>query len=166
MAEGHGDEHAAVLAFSDLVDGADVGVVEDRGGLGLVDEALAGLGVVRELGREELERDGAAELEIVGLVDDAHSAPADLAEDAVLAGDNRPGGKAAGERLDGRSERGGIDGGSRGGSGGWGGGWGGSRAQGAGAGWRGLCGGGGGSGAGCGGARRRRSGGRGGGVNV
>ena len=112
MAEGHGDEHAAVLAFADLMDRADMGVVEDRGGLGLVDEALAGLGVVGEIDGQELEGDGAAQLEVVGLVDDAHAAPADLAEDAVLAGDDRPGGKAAGERFDGRGERRGAVGGS------------------------------------------------------
>ena len=117
-AEGHGDEHAPVLALADLVDGADVRVVEDGGGLGLVDEALAGLGVVDELRGQELEGDGAAELEVVGLVDDAHAAAADLAEEAIFAGDDGAGEDAAGERVDGRGEGGRI--GGRGGGGGGG----------------------------------------------
>ncbi len=105
-AEGHGDEHAAVLALADVVDRADVGAVEGRGGPGFVDEALAGLGVVGELGREELEGHGAPELEVVGLVDDAHGAAADLSEDAVFAaGDQGAGAEAALERVDGRGER-------------------------------------------------------------
>ena len=104
-AEGHGDEHLPAIALADLVDGADVGVVEDGGRLGLVDEALAGLGVVGELQGQELEGHGAAELEVVGLIDDSHAASADLAEDAVLAGDNSPGEEAAGKRVDGRRER-------------------------------------------------------------
>ena len=37
------------------------------------------------MGRQKLEGDPAAERELLGLVDDAHAAPADLAEDAVVA---------------------------------------------------------------------------------
>ncbi len=106
VAKGHGDEHAPVLALPDLVDGADVGIVEDRGRLGLVDEALAGLVVVGQLEGQELEGHGAPQLDVVGLVDDAHAAAADLAEDTVLARDDSSGQEAAGDRVDGRGQGG------------------------------------------------------------
>jgi hypothetical protein len=104
VAEGHGHEHLPGAALADLIDRADVRVVEDRGRLGLVDEPLPGLGVVGQLAGKELEGHGAPELEVVRFVDDAHTAPADLPGDPVLAGDDGPGGEAGQARLDGLGE--------------------------------------------------------------
>ncbi len=77
-AEGHGDE-SLPLVFIDLVDGADVRMVETGGDLGFADEARP-LGVGAEHpGPEELQGDGPLELRVLGLVNDAHPPLAQLA---------------------------------------------------------------------------------------
>ena len=58
------------------------GVVQAGGGLGLELEPLQLLGVQRRGEGQDLQRHPAAERDLLGLVDDAHAAPADLAEDA------------------------------------------------------------------------------------
>ena len=83
---GHDDVKAAVLGLIDLVDGADVGVVEARRGARFVDETLPGLGVRRRARGEELEGDRPVETEVLGFVNDTHAAPAEPAGDAVLPG--------------------------------------------------------------------------------
>ena len=79
----HGDEGLA-LVLVDVVDGADVGVVEGGGGTRLALEAFPGL-VTREqpLG-EELESHLSPQARVLGLVDDAHAPAAQLLEDAVV----------------------------------------------------------------------------------
>jgi len=47
------------------VDVADVDVVERGGGLRLLDEPVAGVGVGRPVGRKELERDEAPEADVL-----------------------------------------------------------------------------------------------------
>ena len=47
--EVHDDEHLAVSRFVDVVDRADVVVLEGGGGFGLVDETLLGFGVAGEM---------------------------------------------------------------------------------------------------------------------
>jgi hypothetical protein len=63
------------LVLADVVDGADVRVVEGRGGAGLALEPFHRARVLRQLGGKELQRDAAAEAQVLGLVDDAHPAP-------------------------------------------------------------------------------------------
>ena len=48
----HGDEGFGVL-FTDIVDGADVGMIQSRGGLGFALESRKGLRVFRDIFREE-----------------------------------------------------------------------------------------------------------------
>ena len=69
------------------MDDADVVVLEGGGGLGLVDESLLGFGVAGEIGREELQCDGAVELEVLGFVDDTHASAAEVLEDLVVGND-------------------------------------------------------------------------------
>jgi hypothetical protein len=57
----HHEERAAVL-LADIVDGADVGVIQRRCGLRLAAESDQGLGIVGEVRRQELQRDGAPHL--------------------------------------------------------------------------------------------------------
>jgi len=66
------------------MDGTDVVVLQSRGGLRFVDEALLGIPVARELGWEELEGDGFLERGVLGSVDDAHRAAAEFLEDLVV----------------------------------------------------------------------------------
>ena len=82
----HGDV-GPVFALADLVDDADVRVGQGRGRLGLDEEPLLELGRVHEVRRQELQGDASLELEVLGLVDDPHTAVADLLDDPVLAGD-------------------------------------------------------------------------------
>ena len=60
-------------------------VVQPRRRLRLAAEPLQGQAVVRNLAGQDLERHPAAQADLLGLVDDPHPAPADLAEDAVVA---------------------------------------------------------------------------------
>ena len=86
LAEGHGDEQPAVLRLVDLVDGADVGVIDRRGGAGLAQEPALVRLVGAAVGGEELEGDQPLELEVLRLVHDARTASTEAFEDPV-AGD-------------------------------------------------------------------------------
>src|SRR5262249_12300990 len=77
------DEVRALDRF-DGVDDDNVGVVEGRGGPRLPQQALLGLLVLRGLGGKPLDGNVSAEPGILSLVDFAHPALADLAEDAVV----------------------------------------------------------------------------------
>ena len=59
-------------------------MVERGGQAGLAQKAVAEVGVA-EAGREELERGGAAEPDVLGAVDDTRAAAAELLEDPVAA---------------------------------------------------------------------------------
>ena len=72
------------LVLADVVDGADVGVVERGGGARLAAEARQRGGVAGHLFGQELERDLAAEPGVDGAVDDAHAAAAELVEDSIV----------------------------------------------------------------------------------
>ncbi len=81
--EFHGDEGAAFV-FADVVDGADVWVVQSGGGLGFALEAGEGLRVGGDIFGEEFEGDETAEAGVFGFVDDAHAAAADFFGDGVV----------------------------------------------------------------------------------
>ena len=92
----------AVLAFPNFIDDADIRMGKGRGRLGLDEEPLLELGRVHQVRRQEFQSHAALELEVLGLVDDAHPAGPDLIDDLVLAGDEgafRDDGKRSGECL-------------------------------------------------------------------
>ncbi len=70
--------------LADLVDRADVRMIERRRRAGLAMEALHRAVVAGEILRQELERDVPAETQVLGVVDDAHSPAAKFAEDAIV----------------------------------------------------------------------------------
>ena len=72
----------AVL-FADVVQRADVRVVQAGDGLRFALEALLHLGVVGEVRRQDLDRDRAVQPRVGGLVDLAHAAGAEGAGDFV-----------------------------------------------------------------------------------
>jgi hypothetical protein len=78
----HGDERLA-LVLGDVVDGADGGMVEGGGGPRLPPEALDRASVARDLAREELEGDLAAEGAVLGAIDHPHPAGADERVEAI-----------------------------------------------------------------------------------
>ena len=68
----------------DRVDGADAGMVQRRGGARLPLEALEHRRVVLQVGGEDLDRDVAAEVRVLGLVNHAHAAEPELPDDPVM----------------------------------------------------------------------------------
>ncbi len=79
----HRDEEEVVVGRPGLVDRDDVRVVDRRGQLRLVQEAITERLVLGEVGGEELERNPPLERQILGQVDDAHAAPAEQRLDPV-----------------------------------------------------------------------------------
>ena len=78
------DEEGLALVLVDVVDRADVGVVQGGGGAGLAPEPLQALGILGILLGQELQGDAAAEAGVLGLVDDPHAAAAQWLQDAVV----------------------------------------------------------------------------------
>ena len=81
--ERHGEKGLAV-GLVDLVDGANVLMIEARRGRGFPDEAGLVLGVVGGVRRQELEGDGTFELGVLSLVNDTHPALAEFLGDLVV----------------------------------------------------------------------------------
>ncbi len=73
------------LVAADTEDRHDVRMVQLRGRLGLDLEPLALLGIDRRRKGKHLERDPPAQRNLLGLIDDAHTPSADLAEDPIFA---------------------------------------------------------------------------------
>ena len=80
---GHDEIELPVVCLVDLVDGANVGVVQSGRGLGLLEEALLGGLVAGQVGWQQLDRHTPIQPGIVGRVDDAHPAAAQLRDDLV-----------------------------------------------------------------------------------
>jgi hypothetical protein len=91
----HGDEGSPVRLV-DLVDSADVRVVQRRRSLGFALESAESLRVVGEFVGKKLQSDVATQLQVFAFADHTHATTADLAEDAVM-GNRLP------HRLGGRS---------------------------------------------------------------
>ncbi len=81
----HGDV-GLILIFPDLVDDTDVRVRQRRGRLGLNQEPLLQSRLVQEVRGQELQGHRALEFEVLGFINDPHSAPADLLDDTVFPG--------------------------------------------------------------------------------
>ncbi len=79
----HGDE-GSPIGLVNLVDRADVRVVQRGRSLGLPLETAEGLHVVGKFVGKELQGDVATKLEVFGLVHHTHATTADLAEYAVM----------------------------------------------------------------------------------
>src|SRR5205814_10270535 len=79
----YGDDRSSINSV-DFVDGADVRVIQGRSGTGLTAESFERLWIVCEFFGKELQGDVATELEVFGLIHNAHATAADLAEYAVM----------------------------------------------------------------------------------
>ncbi len=79
----HGDERLAVLVVN-FVDGADVRMVQRRGGLGFALKTGENLRVFGDIVRQEFEGDKPSELHILSLVDNTHPAAAEFFDDAIV----------------------------------------------------------------------------------
>jgi hypothetical protein len=74
--------------FPDLVNGDDVGVVQRGRGARFLHEPPGALLIANEMRRQHLQRDTAAEHRVMGLIDLAHAARPEWADDLVVR-DNR-----------------------------------------------------------------------------
>ena len=90
---------------ADVVDPADVRVRDAKRHAHLAQEPIQAFLIALEAGRQELQRDRLAELEVVGAVDLAHPAASQQSDHAVAAGNDRTGQETRAVR--------GIGGGSR-----------------------------------------------------
>src|SRR5580658_2020322 len=79
----HNQERMAIL-LPDLVDGADIGMIECRGRLRLPLEPRQGLSVFDDVSGQKLQSDKSAEGYVLGLVDDTHAATTKLFDDPVV----------------------------------------------------------------------------------
>src|SRR5229473_3561613 len=79
----HGDEGFSVL-IADIMDGADIGMIQCRGCLRLPLEPSERLGVACDVFGEELQRDETMEAGILGFIDDSHTAAAELFNYAIM----------------------------------------------------------------------------------
>jgi hypothetical protein len=72
------------LVLADVINSADIGVIECGGSLRLALEPFQGLPVLGEFFGQELQGDGALELGVLGLIDHAHAAATEPLNDAVM----------------------------------------------------------------------------------
>jgi hypothetical protein len=79
----HGDERLPVL-LADVMNRADVGVIQRRCGLGFALKTSERLWVSGNLLRQKLESDKAVQPHVLGLVHDTHPAATQLLDDAVV----------------------------------------------------------------------------------
>ncbi len=79
----HGDEGMAVL-FANVVDGADIGMVQGGSGLGFALKTSESVGIAGNVFGQELESNEAVKAGVFGFVNHAHAATAELLDDAVV----------------------------------------------------------------------------------
>jgi hypothetical protein len=79
----HGDKCFAVL-FTDIVDGADIGVVQSGCGLTFTLKTSEGLGIARNYFRQKFEGDETMKAGILGLINNAHPAAAESFKHGVM----------------------------------------------------------------------------------
>src|ERR1700730_10982233 len=78
------DEERMALLLPDLIDRADIGMVESRSSLSFSLEAGQGLGVTGEVIGQKLQGDKSVQGHVLGLVDHTHPAAAELLNDTVV----------------------------------------------------------------------------------
>jgi hypothetical protein len=79
----HGNE-VLPLKLVDVVDRAYIGMIQCRSRLCLASEALQSVLVLGQLFWQKLQGDGALKLGVLGLIDNTHSASAELFDDTVV----------------------------------------------------------------------------------
>ena len=79
----HADERFAIF-LAEVVNRADIGVVKRRGGLCFALKSAQNHGIAGHVVRQKFQRDKAVQASVFGLVDNTHSAAAELFRDAVV----------------------------------------------------------------------------------
>ena len=81
--EFHRDKASTIL-FADLIDSADTMVVESRGRASFATKASQRLRIARNIVREKLKRNRAAERKVFGFIDNTHAAVPQFFDKAVV----------------------------------------------------------------------------------
>src|SRR5215467_14048538 len=84
----HNDKRLTIVLV-DVVNDAEIGVIQGGGGVRLASEAFQSLWATEERFRQELQSDQSRKLRILGFVDHTHTTTAKLLKDAVV-GDGLP----------------------------------------------------------------------------
>ena len=79
----HSYERLAIM-LADLVNGADIFVIDGRSRAGLVAKALQGCSIRSQIARKKLQRNPPPQRKVLGLVNHAHAATADLPNNFVV----------------------------------------------------------------------------------
>jgi len=79
----HDDEGPSIV-FVDVVNRADIGMIQRGGGAGFPPESLDGLGILRDFIGQKFQRHAAAEPGVFGFENYAHSTPAQLFQQFVM----------------------------------------------------------------------------------
>ena len=77
------DQVVRAIDGADVVDAADVGMVERRDRAGLALEACPQIGIAANVTRQDLDRDRTVQPRVAGFVDLAHPAGAERADDFI-----------------------------------------------------------------------------------
>ena len=85
----------AALGLRDVVDAADVRMRDAQRQPHFDEETITALGILFDVARQELERDGLSERQVVGAVDLAHAAAAEEGDHAIAVGEDNAGEVAA-----------------------------------------------------------------------
>jgi hypothetical protein len=78
------DDVGAALFLADVVDGANVGMIQRGRRLGFALEPAQSLGIAGDIVRKELERDETMKAGVLRLVDDTHAAATQLFDNPVV----------------------------------------------------------------------------------
>ncbi len=79
----HSNELLAVL-LADVVNGADVRVIQRRSGLRFAAETLQSTGIVEHFGRQEFQTHRTMEPRVLSFIDNTHPSTPELFEDAIV----------------------------------------------------------------------------------
>ena len=79
----HGDEGSSIL-LANIVDGANVRMVQGRSGLGFASKPFEGLSILSEVSGKKLQSDKASETGVFRLVHHTHSAAAQFLQDVIV----------------------------------------------------------------------------------
>src|SRR5580693_1359281 len=79
----HCDESSPV-EFTNVVSGANIWVAQRAGGARFTPESFSGRGIVHKFGRQEFERNGAAQPYVLGAINHSHPSSAQLLDNAIV----------------------------------------------------------------------------------
>ena len=80
-------DEGSLLNFVDFINRADVGMIESGCRTSLATETFQGLGILSYFFRQKLQSHESAEARVLGLIDNTHTAAAELLNDAVVRDD-------------------------------------------------------------------------------